>query len=84
MNRDERIAQLLLQIKQQIEEITASEASEFLTEEEIVVLATEITTSVPLNIVQYNSPIATVDRTQVSFMLDEFEIPIYGGNDDDI
>lgn len=86
MSRDEKIAQLLLQIKQEIEEVTGSPASEFLTEEEIIILATELVTSTPMTRIEYSSPIGIVDRTRVSFMLDEInELPIYWeGQDEDI
>lgn len=78
MERDDRINQLLMEIKHQIEEIKTSEVSEYLTEEEIIVLATEIVTSSIVETVQYASPIGMVDRTRVSFMLDDqYEFPIY-------
>jgi hypothetical protein len=83
MEKNDRISQLLLQIKQQIDELLEGGSADFLTEEEIVILATEIVTSTPFNAIEYSSPMATVDRTKVSFMLDEtYEMPIYGEDED--
>lgn len=75
----DKVAQILLQIKDQTDELLDSEATEVMSAEEIVVLATELVTSSPVTTIDYGTPIATVDTTQVTFMLDdEFEFPLYG------
>lgn len=51
---------------------------DLLTAEEIVIAAMEIVTNTPVTTIEYSSPLGTVDKTRVSFMIDEeFECPLY-------
>lgn len=81
MNKRDKIDQILALVKEQTEEFLEVEEITGMTEltaEELVIAAIEIITNQPVTTIQYGSPIAQVDRTQVSFMLgDEIEIPIY-------
>lgn len=79
METRDKVAQILLRIKDQTDELLDNEMLSEMTAEEIVVLATELVTSTPVTTIEYGTPIATVDRSQVSLMLDEeFEFPLYG------
>jgi len=83
MDKRDKVAQVLLQLKDQADELLDSDATSEMTAEEIVVLATELVTSSPVTTIEYGQPIASVDRSQVTFMLDEeFEFPLYGEDDD--
>lgn len=84
MNKRTKIKILLVKINEQIDELLANESTEDMSAEEILVLAVELTTSNIVTTVSYTSPVATVDRTRVSFDLgDDYEIPIYGDHNED-
>jgi hypothetical protein len=73
MNRD-RIDYLLSLVKEQIDEFLETEliTSMNLTEEELVVAAMEVVLRQSVMTVEYSSPVGTVDRDNVSFMLDDY------------
>ena len=81
MNKRDKIDQILALVKEQTEEFLEVEEITGMTEltpEELVIAAIEILTSQSVTTIQYSSPVARVDKTQLSFMLDdEIEIPIY-------
>ena len=83
MDKKSKVAQILLSIKQQAEELLDSEGTSEMTAEEIVTLAAELTTSMPITAIEYGSPVASVDRSQVSFSIGEFDVLIYGDNDEE-
>jgi hypothetical protein len=72
MNRD-RIDYLLSLVKEQIDEFLETEfiTSMNLTEEELVVAAMEVVLRQSVMTVEYSMPVGTVDRGNVSFMLDD-------------
>ena len=81
MNKRDKIDQILALVKEQTEEFLEVEEITGMTEltaEELVIAAIEIVTSQSVTTIQYSSPVAQVDRSTMSFMLDnEIEIPIY-------
>ena len=78
MDKKERVSRILAGIKEQAEELLDNEMTEEMTAEEIVVLATEVTTGSPVTTIEYEQPIGIVDRSRVTFMLDdEFEFPLF-------
>jgi hypothetical protein len=81
MNKRDKIDQILALVKEQTDEFIDIEDMTGMTEltaEELVVAAIEIVTSHAVTTIEYTSPVATVDRSNMSFMLDEqIEIPIY-------
>lgn len=79
MDKKSRVTQILFQIKEQTDELLDNETTEDMTAEEIVVLSTEIVTSSRVATIDYTSPVGQVDRTKVTFMLDdEFQFPLFG------
>lgn len=84
---DKRITKikiLLAKIHAQIDELLANESTEDMSAEEILVLATELTTSSIITTIEYTSPVATIDRTQVSFDLgDDYAVPLFGDEHED-
>lgn len=84
MNKRAKISILLAKINEQIDELLDNESTEDMSAEEILVLAAELVTSNIITTISYSQPVAIVDRTRVSFDLgDDYEIPIYGGDDED-
>lgn len=82
MNKKDKVGQILFQIKQQSEELLDNESTEEMSAEELVVLATELVTSNPVTTITYSSPVGTVDRDKVSFMIDEtYDLPLFEGID---
>lgn len=81
MNKRDKIDQILALVKEQTEEFLEVEELTGMTEltaEELVIAAIEIITSQLVTTIEYSSPVAQVDRSTMSFMLDgEIEIPIY-------
>lgn len=81
MNKRDKIDHILSLVKEQTEEFLEVEdltGMVELTPEELVVAAIEIVTNQSVTTVQYGSPLASVDKTQMSFMIsDDIEIPIY-------
>lgn len=88
MDRKDKVLKILSQIKDQAEELLDNENVEEMTAEEIVVLATEMATFMPVTVLEYSQPVGVVDRERVSFMLDdEYEFPLFGDvyyEDDDL
>lgn len=79
MDKKDKVNQILSNIKDQAEELTDDLNTDSMSAEEIVVLATEITLSMPVSSIEYTQPIGIVDRSRVTFMLDEeFEFPLFG------
>jgi hypothetical protein len=79
MDKSERVLKILTQIKEQAEELLDSGHVESMTAEEIVTLATEMTTFIPVTTMEYTQPIGIVDRNRATFLLDdEFEFPLFG------
>lgn len=78
MEKKSKVAQILTSIKDQTEELLDNESTEEMSAEEIVVLATELVVNSPVTTIEYSSIVGTVDRSKVSFMLDdEFEFPLF-------
>ena len=78
MGKKDRVSQILAGIREQAEELLENESTEEMTAEEIIVLATEMTTYTPVTMIEYEQPIGRVDRERVSFMIDEeFELPLF-------
>lgn len=78
MQKKDRVINLLSQIKDQAEELCDNENTDAMTAEEIVILATEMTTFMPVTRIEYTQPIGIVDRSKVTFMLDEeYDVPLY-------
>ena len=81
MDKRDKIDHILSLVKEQTEEFLEVEEITGmieLTPEELVVAAIEIVTNQSVTTVQYGSPLASVDKTQMSFMISEdIEIPIY-------
>lgn len=81
MNKRDKIDQILALVKEQTDEFLEVEELTGMTEltaEELVIAAIEIITSQLVTTIEYSSPVAQVDRSTMSFMLDgEIEIPIY-------
>jgi hypothetical protein len=73
-------AELILdQIQKQLLELIAVEEIQELTAEELVVLATEMATGLPVTTIEMGQPIGQVDRDRACFVIDEDLVyPLYG------
>lgn len=86
MDKRDKIDYILSLIKDQTDEFLESEelTGMELSAEEIVIAAIEYISSQSVTRIEYGSPIATVDRSYLQFMLDdENSLPIWGDNDED-
>lgn len=82
MSKKDKVLQIIRDIASQAEELADDDNTDSMSAEEIVILSTEIITGGQVTSIEYKSPIAQVDRSQVSFMLDEeTEWPIYGAEE---
>ena len=81
MNKRDKIDHILALVKEQTEEFLELEdiaGISDLSASELVVAAVEIVTTNIVTTVHYISPVGQVDRSNVSFMIDdELEVPIY-------
>lgn len=81
MNKRDKIDYILALVKEQTEEFLELEdlaGISDLSASELVVAAVEIVTTNIVTTVHYISPVGQVDRSNVSFMIDdELEVPIY-------
>lgn len=88
MNKRDKIDQILALVKEQTDEFLEVEEITGMTEltpEELIVAAVEIVTGQSVTTIDYTSPLATVDRSNMSFMLDdEIQIPIYSTEQEEI
>jgi hypothetical protein len=73
MDRETELSNLLAGVKAQAEELLENETLVDLSAEEILVLATELTTALPVTTIQHTYPIGVVDRSRVIFMIDDEE-----------
>jgi hypothetical protein len=79
MDKEDKVNQILSKIKETTEELLEDINTAELTAEETVIVATEMTLNYPITTIEYTQPIGIVDRTKVTFMLDdEFEFPLFG------
>jgi hypothetical protein len=79
MNKKDKVAQLLSKIQDQTDELLEAEGVELLTPEEVVILATELATSLTVTTTEYSYPLGKVDRDRVTFALgDDYEVPLMG------
>lgn len=79
MDKKDKVNQILSMIKDQAEELLEDDNIAELTAEETVIIATEMTLNHPITTIEYTQPIGIVDRSRVTFMLDEeFEFPLFG------
>jgi len=87
MNKRDKIDYILALVKEQIEEFLELEdlaGISDLSASELVVAAVEIVTTNIVTTVHYISPVGQVDRSNVSFMIDdELEVPIYSTQDEE-
>jgi hypothetical protein len=82
MNKKDKVFQILTTIKDRTDELLEDENTSELTAEETVIIATEMTLNYPITTIEYTQPIGIVDRSRVSFMLDEeFDVPLFEGED---
>jgi hypothetical protein len=87
MNKRDKIDYILALVKEQIDEFLELEdlaGISDLSASELVVAAVEIVTTNIVTTVHYISPVGQVDRSNVSFMIDdELEVPIYSTQDEE-
>jgi hypothetical protein len=87
MNKRDKIEYILALVREQIEEFLELEdiaGISDLSASELVVAAVEIVTTNIVTTVHYISPVGQVDRSNVSFMIDdELEVPIYSTQDEE-
>jgi hypothetical protein len=87
MNKRDKIDRILALVKEQTEEFLELEdmaGISDLSASELVVAAVEIVTTNIVTTVHYISPVGQVDRSNVSFMIDdELEVPIYSTQDEE-
>jgi len=87
MNKRDKIDHILALVKEQTEEFLELEdmaGISDLSASELVVAAVEIVTTNIVTTVHYISPVGQVDRSNVSFMIDdELEVPIYSTQDEE-
>jgi hypothetical protein len=86
MNKRDKIDLILSLVKQATEEFLEHEeqTGDDIGVEEIIIAATEHVLNNAVHTVQYIMPVATVDRSKVSFYIgDDMEVPIYGDTDDE-
>jgi hypothetical protein len=87
MNKRDKIDHILALVKEQTEEFLELEdlaGISDLSASELVVAAVEIVTTNIVTTVHYISPVGQVDRSNVSFMIDdELEVPIYSTEHED-
>lgn len=90
MNRLSKIHYILSLMEDQVDEIINEESLEDLSAEEVVQLAFELSINQVFNLPKnYSSPLATVSKDQMQFVIDEeFQIPVWSeelliGEDDE-
>lgn len=82
MSKKDKVTQIIGEISEQAEELVDDDNTELMSAEEIVILSTELVTGGQVTSITYSSPLAEVDRSRMSFMLDdEYEFPIYGAEE---
>jgi len=79
MERHEEVLRLLKEIQSQAEELLSNENLYDLSASEIIVLAAELLTGLPVTTIEYSQPIGIVDRERTLFILDEdTAYPLFG------
>lgn len=85
MEKLEQILQILDEVKEQSEELSNDPSTDSMSAEEIVILATELVLSQPIETIEYSPLIGEVDVSRVSFMIDEeYELPLFQEFNDEL
>jgi len=79
MDKKDEVIQILSSISDLLDDIVDDPETAGMSAEELVILATEMVINSPVTTIEYSSPVGTVDRERVTFVLDdEFEFPLFG------
>ncbi len=85
MNKRDKVDHILALVKELLDKYLEFDEAHggFVSAEEMVVASVEQVTAQQITRTNYSSPVATVDRSQVSFMVgDDMALPVYGDTDD--